>query len=339
MNYRKEIDGLRAVAVVPVVLFHAGWNVFSGGYVGVDIFFVISGYLITSIILEERTEGKFSIIRFYERRVRRIFPALFFVFTITLPFAWVFMLPLPFQDFMRSLAAASLFISNVHFWETTGYFSEAAELRPLLHTWSLAVEEQYYLIFPILTMALGAVTFRKYITCFVVIAILSILLSEWGWRNHPDANFFFTFSRFWELFIGSICAVVAFKRKINGNQWLSMIGLAMILGSIFCFDMTIPSPSVYMLVPVVGAALVILYAREGTLVARTLSLRCLVGLGLISYSTYLWHQPVFAFARIIYSHSPSAPLMVFGIVSSFALAAITWRYVEQPFRSHKEVHC
>ena len=332
MIYRREIDGLRAIAVVPVVLFHAGWSVFSGGFVGVDVFFVISGYLITSLILEDRAKGRFSILHFYERRARRILPALFFVLAVTFPIAWAFMLPTPYQDYMRSLAAAALFVSNVHFWETTGYFSDAAELRPLLHTWSLAVEEQYYLIFPLLMAALGTIAFRKHLICFATIAILSLLLSEWGWRNHPDANFFFTFSRFWELFVGSICALIAFHRPINGNEGLSILGLAMILTAVFVFDGRTPSPSVYILLPVVGTALVVLYAREGTLVARLLSVRVLVGIGLISYSAYLWHQPLFAFARVISLREPSPALMMALAVASFGLAALTWRFVEQPFR-------
>ena len=332
MNYRREIDGLRAIAVVPVVLFHAGWNVFSGGFVGVDVFFVISGYLITSIILEDRAQGRFSILQFYERRARRILPVLFFVLAVTFPFAWAFMSPTPYQDYMRSLAAASLFVSNVHFWETTGYFSEAAELRPLLHTWSLAVEEQYYLVFPLLMAALGTITFHKHLICFATIAILSLMLSEWGWRNHPDANFFFTFSRFWELFVGSICAILAFRREIKGHQGLSILGLAMILTAVFVFDGSTPSPSVYILLPVVGTSLVVLYAKEGTLVARILSLRGLVGLGLISYSAYLWHQPLFAFARVVSLHEPAPTKMMFLALASFGLAAVTWRFVEQPFR-------
>ncbi|MFD0860535.1 acyltransferase family protein [Roseovarius aquimarinus] len=333
MNYRPEIDGLRAVAVIPVVLFHAGSGLFSGGFVGVDVFFVISGYLITSIILEQRAEGRFSIIQFYEHRARRILPALFFVLAVTYPLAWAFLMPTPYQDYMRSLAASALFVSNVHFWETSGYFSEASELRPLLHTWSLAVEEQYYLVFPLLMAALGSITFRKHLIWFATIAVLSLMLSEWGWRNHPDANFFFTFSRFWELFVGSICAILVFRREIDGHEGLSILGLAMILVAVFFFDGTTPSPSVYTLIPVVGAALVVLFAKNGTVVARILSLRSLVGIGLISYSVYLWHQPLFAFARVISSHEPARNMMFFLALASFGLAYFTWRYVEQPFRN------
>ncbi len=333
MKYRREIDGLRAVAVVPVILFHAGLSQFSGGYVGVDVFFVISGYLITTIIIGERAEGRFSILRFYERRARRILPALFVVMAACLPFAWMWMPPEPFEDFLRSLAFAALFISNVHFWEYTGYFEQAAELRPLLHTWSLAVEEQYYLIFPLILMLMGAFRRAKHIAVIGILALLSLALSEWGWRNYPEENFFFTFSRVWELFIGSICAFIAFRREIAGNEWLSAAGLAMIVYSIFFFDAYMPFPSLYTLVPVLGTALVLLYARRGTRVARVLSVRPMVGIGLVSYSAYLWHQPLFAFARIHSVDEPEIWIMMVLAVASLALAVVTWKYVEQPFRA------
>ena len=193
MKYRMEIDGLRALAVLPVILFHAGFDIFSGGFVGVDIFFVISGYLITTIILSERDDGRFSILRFYERRARRILPALFLVMGLCVPFAWVWMLPDAFQDFARSMVFAALFISNVHFWENVGYFAIDAELRPLLHTWSLAVEEQYYLVFPLLLGLLGAFSRGRYIIVIGLLAVLSLALSEWGWRNFPEQNFFSRF--------------------------------------------------------------------------------------------------------------------------------------------------
>jgi len=333
MKYRAEIDGLRTVAVVPVVLFHAGWEVFSGGYVGVDVFFVISGFLITSIIIGERAEGRFSILRFYERRARRILPALFVVLAATLPFAWAWMPPDAFEDFLRSLAFAALFISNVHFWEYSGYFAQASEMRPLLHTWSLAVEEQYYLLFPLLMAALGVFSRRKHIAVIGILAFLSLALSEWGWRNYPEENFFFTFSRMWELFAGSLCAFIAFRRELRGNQVLSLIGMGLILWSVFAYDASVPFPSVYTLVPVVGTALVLLFAQQGTVVAWVLSRKLPVAIGLISYSAYLWHQPLLAFARIRSLHEPSLWLMSGLALASFALAALTWRYVEQPFRS------
>ena len=332
MQYRREIDGLRAVAVLPVILFHAGFSVFSGGYVGVDVFFVISGYLITSILISELEQGKFSILRFYERRARRILPALFFVMLACLPFAYMWMLPSQLEEFAQSIFAVSLFLSNWLFWSQTGYFGTAAELKPLLHTWSLAVEEQYYLLFPILLLSLWRYGRRSVLGFVVVVALLSLLLSEWGWRNEPDINFFFTFSRFWELLAGSICAFLTVGRTLKSNNVLSAIGLAAIVFAIFVFDENTPFPSVYALVPVVGTALIILFGRQGTWVANLLSMRAFVGIGLISYSAYLWHQPLFAFARIRSLTEPSHILMAGLAVAALLLAWATWRYVEQPFR-------
>ena len=333
MRYRPEIDGLRSVAVVPVVLFHAGVGLFSGGFVGVDVFFVISGYLITTIIIRERHEGRFSLLEFYERRARRILPALFFVLAVTTPFAWAWMAPDPFDDYLKSLAAASTFLSNVYFWQTTDYFATAAELRPLLHTWSLAVEEQYYLLFPLLLMGLGAFSRRKYIAIIGTLALLSLAFSEWGWRSYYPKNFFFTWFRVWELFVGSICAFISFQREPEGNDRFAAAGLIMVLAAVFFFDKTTPSPSIYILMPVLGTALLLLYARQGTATASLLSLRLPVAIGLISYSLYLWHQPVFALTRIRSLDEPSPIVLGCAVVATFGLAALTWRFVEQPFRT------
>ena len=203
MNYRREIDGLRALAVVPVILFHAGVQTFSGGFVGVDVFFVISGYLITSIIIAQIDIGEFSLIDFYERRARRILPALFLVMFVCLPFAWLWLLPAEMMSFSQSLIAVSSFVSNILFWRTSGYFETAAELKPLLHTWSLAAEEQYYLLFPFfltLTWKLGK---RWIISLLVVAAFISLMAAQWGSINKPAATFFLLPTRGFELFIGA----------------------------------------------------------------------------------------------------------------------------------------
>jgi len=332
MNYRREIDGLRAVAVVPVIAFHAGLGPFSGGYVGVDIFFVISGYLITSILIGDIREGRFSILGFYERRARRILPALLLVLAACLPFAWAWMLPQEFADFARSMAATALFLSNAHFWEGAGYFQAQTELMPLLHTWSLAIEEQYYLLFPLILLAMRRWRLRRVFAVLLVLFALSLGLSEWGWRNYPDENFFFTFSRFWELLVGSICAFLQRHDGQARNGPLALSGLAMILVAIFWYDASVPFPSLYTLLPVVGAALIILYGPQGTLAARVLSNPVFVGIGLISYSAYLWHQPLLAFARIRSIEHPSPVLMAALVPVAFALAWLSWRFVEQPFR-------
>ncbi len=332
MRYRREIDGLRAVAVIPVILFHAGFTIFSGGYVGVDIFFVISGYLITSIIISELEQGKFSILRFYERRARRILPALFFVMLFCLPFAWMWMLPSQFEDFSQSLVAVSVFASNIQFWRESGYFAATSEEKPLLHTWSLAVEEQYYMLFPIFLILLYRFGRSPVFYSIIAISIISLLLSEWGWRNKPSANFYLVPTRVWELLAGSICAFLQFGKTQKSNNAFSALGLAMIVFALFFYDESTPFPSAYALAPVVGTALIIMYGARGTWVAQLLSLKGFVGIGLISYSAYLWHQPLFAFARIRSLYAPEQWLMLLLAFTSLVLAYFGWRYVEHPFR-------
>jgi peptidoglycan/LPS O-acetylase OafA/YrhL len=214
MKYRPEIDGLRAIAVIPVILFHAGFAPFGGGYVGVDVFFVISGYLITSIILAEREAGTFSLLKFYERRARRILPALFLVMAACVPFAWVWMTPSDMTDFSRSLAYMSVFASNILFYKQSGYFDAASELKPLLHTWSLAVEEQYYLLFPLLLIAGLRRGKRFAISLLAVAAIVSLAIAQWGATRAPAATFYLLHARLWELLVGGF---VAFYLRTQGQ--------------------------------------------------------------------------------------------------------------------------
>lgn len=332
MKYRREIDGLRAVAVLPVILFHAGMTFWSGGFVGVDVFFVISGYLITSILIEDRERGRYSVLGFYERRARRILPALFIVLIACIPFAWMWVPPYPFEDFARSLAFAALFISNIHFLEHGGYFDLNADLRPLLHTWSLAVEEQYYLLFPLVLFCLRKFRRAKFLIAFTVLALASLAVAEWGWRNYPSQNFYFTPSRLWELLAGSLCAAILYQRAQLKSEILAGLGLAMILFATVFFNAALPFPSLYTLVPVVGTCLIILFAERETVTARILSIKPFVGIGLISYSAYLWHQPIFAFARIRHAEEVPDWAMMGLAVLALGLAWISWRFIEQPFR-------
>ena len=336
MHYRHEIDGLRAVAVVPVILFHAGFDVFSGGFIGVDIFFVISGYLITTILITELRSGHFSIARFYERRARRILPALFFVMLCCLPFAWLWMDPSQLEDFSQSLIAVSGFVSNIVFWRESGYFDAASELKPLLHTWSLAVEEQFYIFFPILLLVLWRFARRAVFSVIIVLCVASLLLSHWGSTAFPSATFYLIPTRAWELGVGCICAFVLYDRQPYKNNFLATVGLVLIFGSIFIYDVTTPFPSLWALVPVGGVAFVIVFAQRSTLAAKLLSQRPFVFIGLISYSAYLWHQPLFAFMHLKNMHAPSMMTMCSLVVLSFGLAVLSWRYIERPFRQREE---
>jgi peptidoglycan/LPS O-acetylase OafA/YrhL len=191
MDYRREIDGLRALAVLPVILFHAGFDSFSGGFVGVDVFFVISGYLITTIILSELEEGTFSIVNFYERRARRILPALFLVILVCIPFAWLWLLPIDMKDFSRSLVAVSFFASNILFWRESGYFDTAAELKPLLHTWSLALEKQFYVLFPLILILFWKIGKRWILVLLGLVCFDDLVLA--GWVTYVKSTNFFTY--------------------------------------------------------------------------------------------------------------------------------------------------
>jgi len=333
LKYRAEIDGLRAIAVVPVIFFHAGFELFSGGFVGVDVFFVISGYLITTILIEDIENKKFSIISFYERRMRRILPALILVMLVCIPFSWIWMLPNQVKDFSQSLVAVSLFMSNILFWLEDDYFDNNSEKKPLIHTWSLAVEEQYYIIFPLFLIFAWRLGKDRVFWIIVIIALISLIFSEWCWRKDISTNFFLAPSRAWEIFAGSITAFIVQKRGVIKNNLLSLIGLILIIFSIFIFNEKTPFPSIYTLVPVTGVMFLILFASSDTFVAQILSNRIIVGLGLISYSLYLWHQPLFAFTRIRFSEEPSKIIMMMLTALSFILALLSWRYIEKPFRN------
>lgn len=342
MIYRREVDGLRALAVVPVILFHAGFTKFSGGFIGVDIFFVISGYLITTIIISDLENGKFSIVSFYERRARRILPALFLVMLACIPFAWYWLLPSDMQDFSESLGMVSLFVSNFLFWLESGYFEKAAELKPLLHTWSLAVEEQFYVFFPLFLMAAWHLVKKWLVSFLAVAAAASLALTQWGLSKDPMATFFLLPTRGWELAMGAFVAFY-FSRNLDSffthrsNQIISFLGLSLIICSIIFFNKSTPFPSLYTLIPTAGTALILMFAWPQTLVGKILASRAFVGLGLISYSAYLWHQPLFSFARHRSLTEPS-PLFLSAVsMMTLALAYLSWRFIEKPFRDRNVI--
>ncbi len=341
MKYRKEIDGLRALAVFPVVFFHAGFDFFKGGFVGVDIFFVISGYLITSLIISELSENKFSIFNFYERRARRIIPALFFVMAICLPLSWFCLSPTDFKDFGQSLVAVSFFSSNILFWMESGYFETASEIKPLLHTWSLALEEQYYIIFPIFLMIVWRLGLKSILTLLTLIFLLSLGVSQWGALNYPNAAFYLLPTRGWEFLVG---VFVAFYIRYNNylksdsiNQLLSLIGFVMIIYSILVFDKSTLFPGLNALLPTIGTSLLILSAVPNTIAYKLLSLKPLVRIGLISYSAYLWHQPILVYTNHLILGELSDLLILFLCAISFILAWFSWKYIERPFRDKNKI--
>lgn len=337
MRYRPEIDGLRAIAVIPVILFHAGFQIFSGGFVGVDIFFVISGYLITTIIVAELEAGRFSILNFYERRARRILPALYLVTALCLPFAWLWLIPSDAKELSKSIMAVLLFASNIFFWQQSDYFDAETELKPLLHTWSLGVEEQFYVLFPIVLMLVWRLGRKRIVVLLTIVALLSLALAEYAISRKPDATFFLLPTRAWELAMGSLIAFYL-ERKERGqfppvlHQILSLLGLGLIALGVLTFSKETSFPGFSALIPTVGAGLIIVFALPGTLVGRLLVSRVLVSVGLVSYSAYLWHQPLLSFARHRSLTELNPLVMASLVVLAFGLAYLTWRYVETPFR-------
>jgi peptidoglycan/LPS O-acetylase OafA/YrhL len=322
VKYRPEIDGLRCLAVCAVVLYHAGIPGFSGGYVGVDVFFVISGYLITSIISREIEVGTFTFRDFYLRRIRRIFPALFLVLAVCLPFAWWLLTPGQLREFSQSASAATLFSSNVYFFLKSGYFGANAEELPLLHTWSLAVEEQFYLVFPLILLA-----FRRTGVVWVL-TIASFVACLYFEHRAPLANFFLSPMRAWELFGG---ALLALDGKVRKHEFRALLGLVLLGTSVFFFDKHTSFPGFASLAPVLGSVMLIAFS-PGTKVGRLLSSKPLVGIGLISYGFYLWHQPIFAFARVA-SDGPLSRWTYLGLIGLALVASyLSWKYVEVPAR-------
>lgn len=337
-TYRPDIDGLRSVAVVPVVIYHAGSQWLGGGFIGVDVFFVISGFLITSIIAPEIAEGRFSLLQFYERRTRRILPALFFVVALSLPAGAVLLLPRAFEDFAASVLATLAFSSNIWFWSvSTGYFAPAADLLPLLHTWSLAVEEQFYIFYP---LALGLVLpagRRATILALGTVMFVSLALAIWATPRMPAASFYLLPTRAWELGFGALVALGVTPKRLNraSREILSLFALAAILVPMFFYDTTTVFPGFAALPPVLGATLLIMIGTTGSsLVHRMLSLRVVVAVGLISYSLYLWHWPVLAFFRVLIGNPVLPPaLATTAVTLSVLMSFLSWRYVERPFRN------
>lgn len=340
LRYRPDVDGLRAIAVLSVVLFHAGVQSISGGFSGVDVFFVISGFLITSIIAKEIRRGDFSIVTFYERRIRRILPAFFVVTAFSSIIAFILLMPKEFEGYGKSLIAAALSISNILFYSESGYFDSSAEVKPLLHTWSLGVEEQFYIFFPIFLLAISRFSKQRWVVWMLPLAIASFLASVWGAEHQPSATFYLAPTRAWELAMGAILALGAIP--VVHHRFLREIVAFAGTGLIVWGDVALTSesafPGINALLPCVGAALIIHAGTSGqSLVGHLLGWRPLVLIGLISYSLYLWHWPLLVFAKY-YAVRPLTNIETIVVLLTALIAAIaSWHFVERPFRKRKMI--
>ncbi len=355
MTYRKDIDCLRGISVLAVILYHFKFDYFSGGYLGVDIFFVISGFLITSIILEEISLEKFSLINFYERRIRRLFPALIVVIITTSFLFEIVFLETEIKKLVVSIISTILFYANFYFQDIGSYFSPLNEQQPLLHTWSLSIEEQFYLIFPIFLVLF----FKKINLAFILIilfALFSISLSQFGGNlkfsypyveNHlsffalPQFAFYFTLTRIWEILVGCLLALFLFNNKKNfENRYLVLLGYLLIVLSILFFDRNTLHPSIITLIPITGTLLVLLYSSENfneSGVFVIFNNYILLKIGLISYSLYLWHQPIYQFFNQIYFIDTNNLVKFFIIFLLLILSFFSFKFIEQPFRDKRKI--
>lgn len=340
MRYRDDIDGLRAIAVSSVVLFHAGIPGFSGGFVGVDIFFVISGYLITRIIKDSIEKGHFSLIDFYDRRIRRIFPALFTVYLAVFAVGFVALFPGEFKLLAKSLLGSAVFGANIHFYGQSGYFDAPSITKPLLHTWSLSVEEQFYVIWPLAMLGLARFVQPRFLVPLMLTGFaLSLAYAEIEIvRNNAEAAFYMPHARAWELISGAMLAIILPRIVIGRGlrETMAGAGLLLIACSIVLLSKNQDFPGVNALFPCIGAALIIAAGTQSaTQAGRILSVRPLVFIGLISYSLYLWHWPVFSFWHLLMWRAPEIGESVALIAASILLATATWRYIETPFRRRR----
>lgn len=336
MTYRAEIDGLRAIAVILVIFFHADIEAFAGGFIGVDVFFVISGYLITTIVINDLDKNQFSLADFYERRIRRILPLLLLVITVCYLLSWWLFLPHAHKEVGEFSVSSILSASNVLLYlKGHNYFGLEEQANPLFHTWSLGVEEQYYIVIPLLLMLLARGKLMSYLTFFIAVFALS-LMTIWYASGDPDFAFYMIFSRAWELAAGSLIALVMRKTVIKPNNTLAMIGLTLVLASALLFDKSKDGAGLMLLIPVIGTTLIILFSSKDNTLGKALSLKSVVFVGLISYSLYLWHIPLLVFYRYVLTAGQEFSL-AFYLVALFAFSYLTWRFVEKPFRSRRKI--
>lgn len=338
ISYRSDIDGLRALAILPVVLFHAFPNLLPGGFIGVDIFFVISGFLITSILLKDIQAGNYSIKTFYARRVRRIFPALSFVLLFCLALGWVVLTAAEYRSLGKHAGGGAGFIANFMFWKEAGYFDAAGDTKPLLHLWSLGIEEQFYIVWPLLLYFFAKRSWNV-LSLILAVALLSFGLNIWQVGGNPSAAFYSPLSRSWELALGAFLAYQAlypaqvFTSFVERHRsLLSGLSLVMVVIGFVVINESRAFPGWWALLPALGSALLIASGPHGLVNRFVLSRRFFVWVGLISFPLYLWHWPLLSFARIIYSETPPVDIRVVLVVLSIVLAALTYYLIEKPIR-------
>ena len=331
MHYRPDIDGLRALAILPILLLHCGVTRLRGGFVGVDIFFVISGFLITAIMVRDIAEDRFSILRFYRHRIVRILPALLVMMTVTLAIGCVLLLPNQLRDLGRSATATSMFASNVYFYLTSDYFAAASDAKPLVHTWSLAVEEQFYLLYPLLLWSLRGMSRRRLAWIIGALALVSFCIGGWLAIRHPSAGFFLLPARVWELSIGALVALGAVP--VIARPWLRaalcLAAIAVIVACCVVVSGGWPFPVPFALPPAVAAAVLIAYGRDGPS-ARLLGAWPLRAIGLISYPAYLWHRPIIAFYQSRHGTTLLPGETVLLLVATLTAAWASYALIERP---------
>ena len=346
LTYRPDIDGMRGIAVLVVVLFHAFPSLIVGGFVGVDVFFVISGYLISTILIGEFGNKSFSYANFYARRARRIFPALILVMTATLAFGWIALFPDELELLGKHVVGGAAFLSNVFLWFEVGYFDTAAETKPLLHLWSLGIEEQFYIVWPIL-LALAFKFRASVLWLTVILLVASFGINVGGIAQYPSATFYSIASRAWELLIGALLACLALRQAFGAAQpvaaangaalrnALSVAGLALIVAACVLVRGGKGFPGWWALMPTVGAALLIAAGPRAWLNRVVLSNRLLVWVGLISYPLYLWHWPLLSFAQIVESGVPALEIRGAAVAAAVLLAWLTYEAIEKPIRRQR----
>lgn len=339
-DYLNHIDGIRAIAVLGVILFHTNSQWLPGGFAGVDIFFVISGYLISSIIYKKSLVSDYSLINFYFKRIRRILPLLIVVVIFTFPIAWLLLLPDEMRSYTKSIFTSILMYSNQQFVGEAGYFDTQSHLKPLIHTWSLSIEAQFYLLFPLVFVLLLRLT-KQPVYFIAFLTFISFFYADRTTLINSENSFFYFSARAWEMLSGSLVMLLGNQLKCEHKdgsmaQVFSIIGLALVLYSFFFIDKLMLHPGKITLIPIVGSSLLIIFATKKTLVGLFLKSSIMAGIGLISYSLYLWHHPIIAFAKLAPNELSIVHWMMAYLLIA-TLSVLSWRYIEVPFRSESVI--